>query len=88
MVSPHCLFLVDHVKAEMQAQIIKEAINLLTEARLDVHGVTFDGCSKFENSEETAEYVIKINNMFELLNSKSSFLKHINAVKMINEPSE
>ncbi len=38
--------LVDHINAEMQAQIIKEAINLLTEAGLDVHGVTFDGCAK------------------------------------------
>jgi hypothetical protein len=31
---------------KMQAQIIKESINLLTDAGLDVHAVTFDGCSK------------------------------------------
>ena len=43
---PIAYFLVDRVTAEMQAQIIKEAINLLTEAGLDVHGVTFDGCAK------------------------------------------
>ena len=35
MVSPHCLFLVDHVKAEMQVQIFKEAIKLLTEAGME-----------------------------------------------------
>jgi hypothetical protein len=39
-------FLVDRVDAQMQAQIIKEAVNLLTDAGLDVHGVTFDGCAK------------------------------------------
>ena len=43
---PIAYFLVDRVNAEMQAQIIKEAINLLTETGLDVHGVTFDGCAK------------------------------------------
>ena len=43
---PIAYFLVDRVNAEMQAQIIKEAINLLTEAGLDVHGVAFDGCAK------------------------------------------
>ena len=30
----------------MQAQVIKESINLLTDEGLDVHAVTFDGCSK------------------------------------------
>ncbi len=43
---PIAYFLVDRVNAVMQAQIIKESINLLTDAGLDVHGVTFDGCAK------------------------------------------
>ena len=43
---PIAYFLVNRVNAEMQAQIINEAINLITEAGLDVHGVTFDGCAK------------------------------------------
>ncbi len=43
---PIAYFLVDHVNAVMQAQIIKESINLLTDAGLDVHGVTFDGWAK------------------------------------------
>jgi hypothetical protein len=43
---PIAYFLVDHVDAQMHAQIIKEAITLLTDAGLDVHGVTFDGCAK------------------------------------------
>ena len=43
---PIAYFLVDRVDAQMQAQIIKEAINLLTDAGLDVHWVTFDGCAK------------------------------------------
>ncbi len=43
---PIAYFLVDRVNAKMQAQIIKEGINLLTDAGLDVHGVTFDGCAK------------------------------------------
>ena len=30
----------------MQAQVIKESINLLTDAALDVHAVTFHDCSK------------------------------------------
>ena len=30
----------------MQSQLIKESINLLSNAGLEVHGVTFDGCSK------------------------------------------
>ena len=43
---PIAYFLVDHFNAEMQAHIIKEAINLLTEAGLDIHGITFTGCAK------------------------------------------
>ena len=43
---PIAYFLADRVNAKMQAQIIKEGINLLTEAGLEVHGVTFDGCAK------------------------------------------
>ena len=39
-------FLVDRVDAQMQAQIIKEAINLLTDAELDVNIVTLYGCAK------------------------------------------
>ena len=39
-------FLVNHMDSKMQAQIIKESINLLTDAGLEVHTVTFDGCSK------------------------------------------
>ena len=39
-------FLVDCVNSKMQAQIINEGINLLTDAGLEVHGVTFDGCAK------------------------------------------
>ena len=43
---PIAYFLVDHVNGKMQAQLIKEAINLLTEAALDVQAVVFDGCAK------------------------------------------
>ena len=43
---PIAYFLCNHLNSKMQAQIIKEPINLLTDAGLDVHGVTFDGCSK------------------------------------------
>ena len=43
---PIAYFLVNHMDSKMQAQIIKESINLLTDAGLDVHAVTFDGCSK------------------------------------------
>jgi hypothetical protein len=43
---PIAYFLVNHMDFKMQAQIIKESINLLTYAGLDVHAVTFDGCSK------------------------------------------
>jgi hypothetical protein len=43
---PIAYFLTNHMDAPMQAQIIKESINLLTDAGLDVHAVTFDGCSK------------------------------------------
>jgi hypothetical protein len=43
---PIAYFLVNHMDSKMQAQIIKDSINLLTDAGLDVHAVTFDGCSK------------------------------------------
>ncbi|CAB4019071.1 DNA transposase THAP9 [Paramuricea clavata] len=43
---PIAYFLVDRVNGKMQAQLIKEAINLLTEAALDVQAVVFDGCAK------------------------------------------
>ena len=43
---PIAYFLVNHMDSKMQAQVIKESINLLTDAGLDVHAVTFDGCSK------------------------------------------
>ena len=43
---PVAYFLVNHVTSKMQAQIINEAISLLTEGGLEVHGVTFDGCAK------------------------------------------
>ena len=43
---PVAYFLVDRITSKMQAQIINEAISLLTEASLEVHGVTFDGCAK------------------------------------------
>ena len=43
---PIAYFLVNHMDSKMQAQIIKESINLLTDAGLEVHAVTFDGCSK------------------------------------------
>ena len=43
---PVAYFLVHRVTGKMQAQLIKEAINLLTEAGLDVQAVVFDGCAK------------------------------------------
>ena len=43
---PVAYFLVNRVTSKMQAQIINEVINLLTEGGLEVHGVTFDGCAK------------------------------------------
>ena len=43
---PVAYFLVDHLNSQMQAQIIKQSINNLTDADLEVHGVTFDGCAK------------------------------------------
>lgn len=42
---PIAYFLVNHMDSKMQAQILKESINLLTNAGLDVHAITFDGCS-------------------------------------------
>ena len=42
---PVAYFLVDRITSKMQAQFINEAINLITEASLEVHGVTFDGCA-------------------------------------------
>jgi hypothetical protein len=38
---PIAYFLVNHMDSKMQAQIIKESINLLTDAGLDVHAVNF-----------------------------------------------
>ena len=43
---PIAYFMVDRVTSKMQAQLINEAINLLTEGGLEVHGATFDGCAK------------------------------------------
>ena len=43
---PIAYFLADRVTSKMQAQLIKEAINLLTEAELDIQAVVFDGCAK------------------------------------------
>lgn len=43
---PVAYILVDRVTQKMQAQIINEVINLLTEGGLDIHGVTFDGFAK------------------------------------------
>ena len=43
---PIAYFLVYCVNGKMQAQLIKEGINLLTEAGLDVQAVIFDGCAK------------------------------------------
>lgn len=43
---PIAYFLVDRVNGKMQAQLIKKAINLLTEAGLDVQAVVLDGCAK------------------------------------------
>ena len=56
---PVAYFLVDRLNSQMQAQIIKESINYLTDADLEVHGVTFDGCAK---NLATARYLgCKIN---------------------------
>ena len=43
---PIAYFLADRIISKMQAQLIKEAINLLTEAELDIQAVVFDGCAK------------------------------------------
>ena len=43
---PIAYFLVNGLTSKTQTQIIKESINLLTDAGLDVHAVIFDGCSK------------------------------------------
>ena len=43
---PIAYFLVNRLTSKTQSQIIKEAINLLTDASLDVQAVIFDGCSK------------------------------------------
>ena len=56
---PVAYFLVDCLNSQIQAQIIKESINHLTDAGLKVHGVTFDGCAK---NLATARYLgCKIN---------------------------
>ena len=55
---PRCL-LFSCLNSQMQAQIIKESISHLTDAGLEVHGVTFDGCAK---NLATARYLgCKIN---------------------------
>ena len=43
---PIAYFLVNRLTSKTQSQVIKEAINLLTDATLDVQAVIFDGCSK------------------------------------------
>ena len=43
---PIAYFLVDRVNGKMQVPLIKEAINFLTEAGLDVQAVIFDDCAK------------------------------------------
>ena len=43
---PIAYFLVNHMDSKMQDQIIKDSINLLTDASLQVHAINFDGCSK------------------------------------------
>ena len=43
---PIAYFLVNGLTARTQSQIIKESINLITDAGLEVHAVIFDGCSK------------------------------------------
>ena len=56
---PVAYFLVDCLNSQMQAQIIKESISHLTDAGLEVHGGTFDGCAK---NLATARYLgCKIN---------------------------
>ena len=55
---PIAYFLVNHMDSKIQAQIIKESINLLTEASLDVHAVTFDGSFKHPTRPDRTLYVI------------------------------
>ena len=59
---PVAYFLVDRLNSQMQAQIIKESINHLTDAGLEVHGVTFDGCAK---NLATARYLGCKTNQFD-----------------------
>lgn len=46
MIQDIAYFLVKHMDSKTQAQIIKDSINLLTDADLEVHAVTFDGYLK------------------------------------------
>ena len=43
---PVAYFLVKGLSSKTQTQIIRESLNLLTDAGLDVHTVVFHGCSK------------------------------------------
>ena len=43
---------------------------------------------QFENSEETAEFILKINNIFDILNSKSKFAKHYKSPITLNNLDE
>ena len=43
---PLAYFLTNSTNADIQAQIIRESIQFLTESSLDVHAVIFDGTSK------------------------------------------
>ena len=43
---PIAYFLINHPNSKMQTWIMKEFNNLLTDAGLEVHAFTFDGCSK------------------------------------------
>ncbi len=49
---PIAYFLVNRLTSKTQSQVIKEAINLLTDATLDVQAVIFDGCSRTWQQQE------------------------------------
>ena len=42
----NCLFLTNKMSSDVLTQIVTNGINLLTEAGMEVHAVTFDGCAK------------------------------------------
>ena len=58
----------------MQAQLINEAINLLTEGGLEFHGVTFDGCA--ENIATARCLACKIVSLVALLNTQHGKTRH------------